>query len=107
MKVVQLLGSWKPLWHQECKDTDFLHCRSYGPIRIFFQASCRWCSKGFFGQSFSIAPPVEALSGLLCLGSFFVVQYVRYIEQPPGLGSYLVNWCIRHLKGHPGWGPTL
>ena len=23
------------------------------------------------------------------------------------MGSYSVDWHIRHLKGHPGWGPTL
>ena len=22
-------------------------------------------------------------------------------------GSYSVDWRNRHLKGHPGWGPTL
>ena len=54
----------------------------------FFQASCSWRSEGLFGWSFSIAPPVQALTGLPCLGSFSV-------------------WCISHLKEHPGWGPTL
>ena len=26
---------------------------------------------------------------------------------PLRLGSYSVDWLIRHLKGHAGWGPTL
>ena len=25
----------------------------------------------------------------------------------PWLGSYSVDWHVRHLKGLPGWGPTL
>ena len=53
--------------------------RSHVPIRIFFQASCSWRSEGLFGQSSSGAPPVQALRGLPCLGSFSVVQRVRHI----------------------------
>ena len=64
-------------------------------------------SEGLFGQSFSIALPVQALRELPCLGSFSVVQHVRHIEGPPWLESYSVDRCIRHLKGHPEWGPTL
>ena len=52
-----LEGFWK---HQVCRDTDCLRC-SYGPLRVFFRASCSWQSEGLFGQSFSIAPPVQAL----------------------------------------------
>ena len=62
---------------------DCLCHRSYGPIRVFFQASCSWPSEGLFGQFFSIAPPVQALRGLPCLGSFSVVQCIRHIEGPP------------------------
>ena len=71
------------------------------PIRVFFRASCSWQSEGLFGQSFSIAPPVQAPKGLLCLGFFSVVQHVRHIEGPLWLGSYSVDLHIRHLKGHP------
>ena len=38
---------------------------------------------------FSITPPVQAL------------------RRPPCLGSYSVDQRVRHLKEHPGWGPTL
>ena len=107
VKVVQLLGLQGPWWHQVHKDTNCLRGRSYGPIRVFFWASCGWQSEGLFGQSFSIALPVQALRRLPCLGSFFVVGCLRHIERPPLLGSYSVDQCIRHLKGHPGWGPTL
>ena len=58
-------------------------------LSVFFQASCSWQSEGLFGRFFSIAPPVRALRGLLCLGSFSVV------------------WHARHMEGPPGWGPTL
>ena len=57
--------------------------------------------------SLSGALPIQALSGLPCLGSFSVVWHIRHIEGPPWLGSYSVGQHVRHLKGHPGWGPTL
>ena len=88
-------------WCQLCRNMDCLHCRSYGPIRIFFQASCRWCSKGFFGQSFSIAPPIQALRGLPCLGSFSVVQHIRHIEEAPLAGVLLCSLAHQSLKGAP------
>ena len=102
MKVAQLLGLQGPWQCQVCKDTDCLHCRSYVPIRVFFWASCSWRSKGL-----SVAPPVQALRGLPCLGSFYVVWCVRHIEGPSWLGSYCIGWHLRHLKWHPRWGPTL
>ena len=86
LKVAQLLGLRGPSWHQVCRDTDCLCCRSYGPFRVFFQAFCSWWSEGLFGQSFSIAPPIQAFRGPPCLGSFSVV------------------WCNRHIEGGPGWG---
>ena len=102
----QVLGLWGLWWLQVFRDTDCLRGRSYGPIRVFFPASCSWRSEGLFGQSFSITLPIQALRGLPRLGSFSVVGCVRHIEGTPWLGSYSVNRCIRHLKGHPGWGPT-
>ena len=82
--------------------------RSYGPIRVFFQASCSWQSECLFGQSFPIAPPIQALGWLPCLGSVSVVPWhFRHIERLSWMGSYPVYWHIRYLKGHPGSGPTL
>ena len=89
MKVAQLLGLQGLWWFWVCRDTAYLLCRSYGPFRVFFWASCSWQSKGLFGQSFSIALPIQALRGLPCLGSFSVVQ------------------CIKHIEDPSGWGPTL
>ena len=66
-----------------CRDTDCLCRRSYGPMRVFFRTSCSWQSEGLFGQSFSVALPIQALRGFPCLRSFSVVQYVRHIELPP------------------------
>ena len=91
MRVVQLLGLQGPWQHQKCRDTDCLCHRSYGPMRVFYQASCSWQSEGLFDQSFSVAPPIQALTGLPCLGSFSVVQRIRHIEGTPV----------------PAWGPTL
>ena len=93
---------------------DCLCPRSYGPIRVFFQASCSWLSEGLFGQSFSIALPIWALRGLPHLGSFSVVWHIRHIEGPHGwgpahqalkgalwVGFCSVAQCIRHLMGQP------
>ena len=82
VKVAQLLSLQGPWWSQVGKDMDCLRCRSYVPIRVFFRASCSWQSKGL-----SLAPPVQALRGLPCLGSFSVVQCVRHVEGPSWLGS--------------------
>ena len=83
MKMVQLLSLQGTSQGQVCRDTDCLCYRSYGTIRVFFQASCSWHSEGLFGQSFSVALPVQALRGLPCLGSFSIIQHVRYIEGGP------------------------
>ena len=32
---------------------------------------------------------------------------LRNLEGPPWLVSYSVDWCVSHLKEHPGWGPTV
>ena len=99
LKVAQLLGMEGPWWHQVCRDMDCLHHRNYGPIRVFFQASCSQQPEGLFGQSFSAALPIQALRGPPCLGSFSVVQWVRHIDTLPWLGSYSAYLHIRHLKG--------
>ena len=99
--MVQLLGLRGPWQYQVCRDTDCLHRRSYGPIRVFFQASSSWQSEGLFGRSFSVALPIQAFRGLPCLGSFSVVWSIGHIEGPPWLGSYSVVQCVRHLMGQP------
>jgi len=86
MKMVQLLGLWGPWRCHMCRDTNCLHRRSYGPIRVFSQAS--WIRSPLW-PVLSVAPPVQTLTGLSSLGFFSVVQ------------------CIRHIDGHPGWSPTL
>ena len=63
-------------------------------------------SEGLFGQSFSVAPPIQALRGLPGLGSFSIVWRLRHIGRPPWLGSYSVDWPVRHLKEHTECGPT-
>ena len=83
MKVAQLRGLKGPWWHQVCEHMDCLCHRSYGLIRIFFRAFCSWRSEGLFGQSFSMALPIQALKGLPCLGAFSVV------------------WCVKHIEGGP------
>ena len=72
---------------------DYLRCRSYGPLRVFSRASCSWRSEGPFGQSFSVTPPLQALRGLPCLGSFSVAQRIRHIGGPPG---WVLPWDSAH-----------
>ena len=69
--------------------TASIHSRSYGPIRVYYRASCSWWSESLFGQSFSVTLPIQALRGLPCLESFSVAR------------------CIRHIEGPLSWGPTL
>ena len=107
VKLAQLLGLRGPWRHQACRDMDCLHHRSYGPIRVFFRASCSWLSEGLFGQSFSAAPPIQAVRGFSCLGSFPAVQCIRNIEGILWLRSYSLDRHIRHLNEHYGWGPPL
>jgi len=83
------------------RDMDCLCHRSYGPIRVFFQASYSWRSEGLFDQSFSVAPPVQALKGLNCLGSFSVIWRVRHIGGAPLLRSYSAVQCVRRWMGQP------
>ena len=99
LRLVQLLGLQGPWWSQVFRDTNCLHSRSYGPIRVFFRASCSWQSEGLFGQSFSVALPVQALKGIPCLGSFFVVQHIRHIEGLPLTGVLLCSSAHQSLKG--------
>ena len=106
VKVAQLIGLWRPWQCQVFRDMDFLCQRSYGPIRVFFRASSSWQSEGLFDKSFSIALTVQALTGLPFLGSISVDWHVKHIEGPCCLGSCFVGRPVRHLKEHPGWGPT-
>ena len=74
--------------------------------------------RSLFGQSFSVALPILALRGLLCLGSFSVVWCIRHIEGSVTavllcrlvhrslkgghwVGSYSVVQCVRCLMGQP------
>ena len=101
VKVAQLLGLRGPWRCQVFRDMDCLHGRSYGPIRVFFQASCSWWSEGLFGQSFSIAPPIQALRRdplpevLLCCSA------CQALKGAPWVGSYSAVQRIRHLTGQP------
>ena len=67
VKVVQLLGLLGPWWGQVCRDMCCLCTRGYGPIRAFYRAFPSWRSERLYGQSFSVALPIQALRGLPCL----------------------------------------
>ena len=78
MNMAQLLGLQGPWQCKVFRDMVCLHRRSYGPIRVLFWASCSWWSEGLFGQSFSIALPIQALRWLPCLGSFNITVIQVY-----------------------------
>jgi len=46
----------------------------------FFEPLVAGNQKASLASFFSAAPPVQALRGLPCLGSFSVVQCIRHIE---------------------------
>ena len=112
-----LLDFQGPWWHQGCRDRDFPNCKCYGLVRVFFQASCSWWSGGLFGQSFSVAPPIQEFWGLPCLAVLLCcsacqdiqghpvagVLLYRLVHQSlkgaPWVGSYSVVQCVRHLMG--------
>ena len=76
-------------------------------------------------QSFSVAPPGQALRGLPCLEPSTVVWSIRHIKGAPlagvllcrlahqtlkgvpWVGPYSVFWSINHWKEHRGWGEVL
>ena len=98
MKVVQLLGLWGPWQCQVCRDTDCLHSRSYGPIRVFFQAGIQKASLASLSLKLH---PFRHFGGFPCLGSFSVVQCFGYIDGPSLAGVLLCRSVHQSLKGAP------
>ena len=82
MKVVKLLGLQGLWWRKVCRDSDCLCPGVMSLSESFFEPVVAG-DQSLFGQSFSIAPPVQALRGLPYLGSFSAVLHVRHIEGPP------------------------
>ena len=106
MKVVQHLACRDP-GSAKCAGTQTASTAGVMALSLpFFEPLVAGDQKAS-GYSFCTVPPVQALRGLPCLGSLSVVHHVRNIEGSLRLGSYPVDQCIRHLKGHYGWSPTL
>ena len=87
-----------------CRDTDCLCPRSYGPIRVFFQAGNQKASLASLSLKLH---PFRHLEGPLAWGPSLLFGHIRHIEGLPWLGFNSVDWHIRHLNGHPGWDPAL
>ena len=120
MKVAQLLGLRGAWQRQVCRDMNCLHHRSYGTLKVFFRAFGSWRSEDLFGQSFSVAPPIQALrvlaplpGALLCClahqahrgaplaGVLLCSLAHQSLKGAPWVGSYSVVQCIRCLMGQP------
>ena len=113
MKMVQLLSFQGTSQHQVCRDTDCLCLRSHGP-ESSFEPVVAGDQKASLA-SLSPIPPVQALRGLPCLGSFTVIWPIRHIEGATlavfllcrlarqalkgasWVESYSLVQCIRHL----------
>ena len=92
---------WGPWWHQLCRDTDCLCCRSYGPIRIIF-----WNS----GQSLSVVLPILAFRELPCCrelaycilsAALFTASSFRIWNSSTRILS-LLGASVRHSAGGKG-----
>ena len=94
-------AAWLPgtLVVTSVQDTGCLRLRSNSLIRVFFRASCCWPSEGLFSQSFSIAPSIQALRRLPCLGAFSDVWQVRHIEGVPLAGVLLCSSVPQAFDG--------
>ena len=69
MKAVQLLACMDP-GSTKSEAPRTASAAGVVALSVFLQASCSWRSEGLFGQSLSIAPPIQALGGPPCLGSY-------------------------------------
>ena len=99
MKIVQLLSFQGTSQRQVCRDTDCLCLRSHGP-ESSFEPVVAGDQKASLA-SLAPIPPVQALRGLPCLGSFTVIWPVRHIEGATLAGVLLCRLARQALKGAP------
>ena len=78
---------------------DCLRHRSYGPIRVFFLASCSWWSEGLFGQSFSVALPGQAHRGAPLAGILLCRSVHRALKGAPWGGVLLCSSVCQAFDG--------
>ena len=97
--MVQLLRFQGTSQRQVCRDTDCLCLRSHGP-ESSFEPVVAGDQKASLA-SLSPIPPVQALRGLPCLGSFTVIWPVRHIEGATLAGVLLCRLARQALKGAP------
>ena len=95
--MVKLLSFQGTSQHQVCRDTDCLCLRSHGP-ESSFEPVVAGDQKASLA-SLSPIPPVQALRGLPCLGSFTVIWPIRHIEGATLAGFLLCRLARQALKG--------
>ena len=79
----------------------------------FFEPLVAGDQKASLASLSLLLPPLRHLEGSLAWGPSLLFGASDPLRDPapatrgPWLGSYSVDQCIRYLKGHPGWDPTL
>ena len=99
MKVVKLVCLQGP-GGAKCAGTQTAPTAGVLALSVFFPASCSWQSEGLFGQSFSIALPVQAQRGAPLAGVLFCGSGHQAPKRAPWVGSGSVVQCVRRLMGH-------
>ena len=77
----------------KCAGTRTASATGVMTLSAFFQASYSWWSEGLFGQSFLVAPPVQALGGLPCLGVVLCSSAHQSLKGAPWVGLLSVVRC--------------
>jgi len=100
VKVVQLLGLQGP-WRCQVPGTRTASAAVIMALSVFFRVSCSWLSQGLFGQSFSIAPPVQALKRAPLPGVLLCCSGHQSLQGAPWVGSYSVVQSIKCFMCQP------
>ena len=107
MKVVQLLGLRGPWQRQVCRTWTASTAGVMALSESFLEPFVAGNQKASLADLSPWLCLFKAPRGLPYLRCFSVVKHIRHREGPPWLGSYSVDWQGRHLRGDPGWTPTL
>ena len=81
---------WEVCQRHVCRDSNCLSCKSYGPIILLQSFLSLW---------------KLVIRGLVWLVLLCCLAH-SCTYRTPQFEFFFVSWHVRHLKGHPGWGPS-